>query len=565
MTNHKLLAAAALLTSVAPATSAWAQKTRGKIEDAEIEIVKERVNELPEATRNFEKVKVEAPTKTEKKVTYTFPDFRLPADRLNPSVRVLTIRQEELAPQTGNYLKGALGNYGTVYARGYLHNTRSEAASYGLNFQHLSSSRGPVDRQNSRQSQTSLGLNGETYSGSTALGARVDLGRERYNFYGYNRNFRVLPEQDSIKQVFSRAALKVYARNRAQDAAFQYDLSLGYNFWKDNYQARENNIYAALRSGYRLTDASRVRIDGDLSFLSHKDSLTVSRPFVQVTPAYELTLNRLALSVGATLGYTGDTIQDARQFNAYPALRAAYTVTEDKLVVYGGLGGALQRVTMYDLTTENPWLAPNVRVADTRRGPTVYAGFTATPARNLEVNARLTLANDRNLYFFNNSRRDSSKFDLVYDPKATQLVSIHGEIIYNQAEQFRLGFKADYNGYNVKTLAQPFHRPAFQSVLFGTYNVYEKLLLGAELYTISSSYGSVRRRQGGPFPQPVSFREVVQPTETVIDLNLRADYRMLENLSIFALGNNLLGRSNERFLNYPVKKINVLAGVTYDF
>ncbi|UYZ64118.1 TonB-dependent receptor [Hymenobacter weizhouensis] len=563
--THKLLAAAALFTATASATDAWAQKSRGKIEDAEIEIVKERVNELPEATRNFEKVKIEAPTKTEKQVSYTFPDFRLPADKLNPSVRVLTIRQEELAPQTGNYLKGALGNYGTLYARGYLHNTRSDAASYGLNFQHLSSSRGPVDRRNSAQSQTSLGLNGETYSGSTALGARLDLGRERYNFYGYNRNFRELPEPDSIKQVFGRAALKVYARNRAADAAFQYDLTLGYNFWKDHYQARESKIYAALRSGYRLSETSRVNINGDLSFISHKDSLTVSRPFVQVTPAYELTLNRLVVSAGATLGYTGDTIQRARQFNAYPALRAAYTVTEDKLVVFAGLGGAIQRVTLYDLTTENPWLAPNVRVADTRRGPTFYAGLNATPARNLEVNARFTLANDRNLYFYNNSRRDSSKFDLVYDPKATQLVNIHGEIIYNQAEQFRLGFKADYNGYNVKTLAQAFHRPAFQSVLFGTYNVYEKLLLGAELYTISSSYGSVLRRQGGVAPLPVSFREVVQPTETVIDLNLRADYRMLENLSIFALGNNLLGRSNERFLNYPVKKINVLAGVTYDF
>src|SRR5687768_13667916 len=82
----KMLAAAALLTVAAPAT-VWAQKTGGKIEDAEIEIVKERVNELPEATRNFQKVKIEAPTKAEKKVAYTYPDFRLPADKLNPSVR----------------------------------------------------------------------------------------------------------------------------------------------------------------------------------------------------------------------------------------------------------------------------------------------------------------------------------------------------------------------------------------------------------------------------------------------------------------------------------------------
>lgn len=570
MTFHpsKMLALAGLLATVPAAAQAQPTRsgsttTRGKIEEAEIEIVKERVNQLPEAARNFEKIKITPPAKTTAKVPYTFPDFRLPADRLNPSVRVLTIRQEELAPQTGNYLKAGIGNYGTFLGRAHLHNTRSNAASYGLDLDHISSSRGPVDKKNSSQSRTSLGLHGETYSGSTALGAKIDVGRERYNFYGYNRDVARLPIADTLKQTFSRADIKVYARNRAPEAPLQYDVALGFRHWNDRFEARENNVYAELRTTYALGEKSRVRVNGDLSFISFEDSLKYSRPFVQVTPAYELTLDRLAVSVGATLGYTGDTIRRAPQFNIYPAVRVGYTVVEDKFVVFAGLGGALQRVTMYDLTTENPWLAPNQRVADTRRGPALYFGLNATPARALEVNARVTVSNDRNLYFYNNSRRDSTKFDLVYDKRATQLLNIHGEIIYNAAEKTRIGLKADYNGYNVKTLAQPFHRPAFQSVLFATHNVYDKLLLGAELYTYSSSYGSSYRRPvGGSL---LTKREYVRPTDSVVDLNLRGDYRIMENLSIFAMGNNLLGRRNERFLNYPVKGINVLLGATYDF
>ncbi|NVO86149.1 TonB-dependent receptor [Hymenobacter terrestris] len=561
--THKLLAAAALLTVAAPAFEARAQRTPGKIEDAEIEIVKERVNELPTATRNFEKVKIEAPAKTTAAPNYTYPDFRLPADKLNPTVRVLTIRQEQLPELSGNYLKAAIGNYGTAYGRAYLHNNRSENASYGFDFKHLSSSRGPIDRENSRQSQTSLGLNGETYSGPLVLGAKVNLGRERYNFYGYNRNVIELPEADSLKQVFKRAGVLVYARNRARDAAFQYDLGLGYNYWSDDFKASESNVYATLRSTYKLTETSRVRVDGDVSFISHKDSLTDTRPFFQVTPAFETTLNRLNLRVGATLGYTGDTINDARQFNVYPALRAAYTVTEDKFVVYAGLGGGIQRVTLYDLSTENPWLAPNVRVADTRRGPTVYFGFDATPARALEVKARVTLSNDQNLYFYNNSARDTTKFELVYDQKSTQLFNLHAEVMYNAAEKLRLGLKADYNGYNVKTLAQPFHRPKFQSALFGSYNFYDKLRVGAELYTLSASYGT-GLRSGGAFPGSGLIREA-RLTDTVIDLNLRGDYQLTEQFSIFVMGNNLLGRSNMQYLNYPVKGINVLAGASYQF
>ncbi|WP_188813586.1 hypothetical protein [Hymenobacter cavernae] len=572
--SPQFLALAALLLAAAPHRG-WAQRTGGKIEDAEIEIVKERVNELPEATRNFDKIKIEAPAKQTQKPAYTYPDYRLPADLLNPSVRVLTIRQEELAPQTGNYVKGAIGSYGTLYGKAYLHNTRSTAGSYGLDFSHISSANGPVDKHNSGSSQTSLGLNGETYNGPVTIGGKLTFGRERYNFYGYNRetaNFP--PEADSIKQVFTRVAAKVYVRNRAADAAFQYDLGIGYNFWKDRFAARENNIYATLRSGYNLSEKGRVAIDGDLSFISQKDSFgTVSRPFVQLRPAYELTLNRLAVSLGATIGYTGDTIGTANQFNLYPAVRLAYTVTEDKFVVYGGVGGALQRVTLYDLTTENPWLGSNQRVADTHRGPTLYFGFNSTPAQGLELNAKVTISNDRNLYFYNNGgsvvpgvvggifRGDSTRFNLVYDRKATQLLNIHGEAIYNATEQFRIGFKADYNGYKVHSLAKAFHRPAFQSTLFATYNMYSKLLLSAELYTYSSSYGT-----GYDYTSPtIGYRAITRPTDSVIDLNLRADYRILEKLSIFALGNNLLGRKYERFLNYPVKGFNVLAGVTYDF
>ena len=551
------LLALGLLTAAA----AHAQQ-RGKIEEAEVEIVKERVNQLPEAARNYDKIKVAPPAKQAPALSYTYPDFRLPTTLLSPAVRILTIRQETPAPQTGNYVKGAVGNYASVYAKAYLHNTRDDAYAYGLNFSHLSSARGPVDKGNSKVSQSSLGLNGELYNGPLTLGGQLDFGRERYNFYGYNRNRPDIPSADDLKQEFYRFGAKGYVRNRAADAPLKYDAAVGLRYWKDHFQARETNFYVTGKSTYALTENSRVAVNGDLSIISQRDSIgTVSRPFVQVAPAYELTLNRLALRVGATLGYSGDTVRNVNQFNVFPNVRADYTVTENKFVVFAGLGGEIQRVTLYDLTTENPWLAANQRVADTHRGPTLYFGLNSTPVNNLELNARVTLAQDRNLYFYNNNARDSAQFDLVYDRRATQLLNVHAEALYNAAEKLRLGLKADYNSYNVHSLAQPFHRPAFQSTLFGTYNVYDKLLLGAELYTYSSSYGSIYRR---PFAGAAGER-VVRPTSTVVDLNLKADYRFSENLSIFALGNNLLGRQYQRFLNYPVKGVNVLAGVSYEF
>ncbi|MDO7849180.1 TonB-dependent receptor [Hymenobacter sp. M29] len=574
--------AAVLVAGAAPAALAQPTKPRntGKIEEAEIEIVKERVNQLPEATRNFNKIALPAPPQVERKVAYTFPDFRLPADRLNPSVKVLTIRAEEPAPLTGNLVKVGIGNYGTFYGRGYFHSTRSTDHAYGLDVKHVNSLNGPVDGKNSGVAETSAHLMGEIYRGTAAFGANLDLGRERYNFYGYEKAANgaafATPENGDIKQVFSRFGVKAYAHNRAPDQQLQYDASLGYRYWGDNFDANENDIRLNAKVGYALGESSRITLNADASFISEKDlpvatrlqpaptaQQTRSRTFVQATPAYEFLRNNIAFSVGATVGYSSDTATSVSKGVIYPAVRLGYTIEPEKFMVYAGLGGALQRVTRYDLSTENPWLNRGLNVADTHRGPTVYAGFTSTPARGLEFNVKATYARDRNLYFYANNPIDPSRFDLVYDQNATGVLNIHGELLYNAAEKFRLGTRMDYNKYALKNLPQPFHRPEFQGSVFGTYNVFEKLMIGVEGYFYAASYGISYRPTATA--GAVRTADFYRATDPVIDLNLRADYRITPKISIFVMGNNLANRQYQRFYAYPVKGINVIGGAGYTF
>ena len=578
-----LVLAAVLVVGGAPVATAQAQPTKGKykgnIEEAEIEIVKERVNLLPEATRNFDKIKLPAPPKVERKVAYTFPDFRLPADRLNPSVKVLTIRAEEPTPLTGNFVKAAIGSYGTFYGRGYFHSTRNTDHAYGLDIKHVSSIQGPVDGKNSRMSETSAHLMGELYRGTGAFGATLDLGRERYNFYGYEKAANgspvVTPESGDIKQTFNRFAVKAYAHNRDPEQQLTYDAGIGYRYWADNFAASENDVRLNAKVGYALGEASRITVAADASFIADKDQAAASlktpsplqtsrtRTFVQATPAYEFLRNNIAFSVGATLGYSSDTTTNVSKGVVYPAVRLGYTIEPEKFMVYAGLGGALQRVTRYDLSTENPWLNRGLNVADTHRGPTVYAGFTSTPARGLEFNVKATYARDRNLYFYLNNPVDPTKFDLVYDQNATGVLNIHGELLYNAAEKFRLGTRLDYNKYALKNLPQPFHRPEFQGSVFGTYNVFDKLMVGVEGYFFAASYGISYRPAATAGAARVA--DFYRATDPIIDLNLRADYRITPKISIFAMGNNLANRQYQRFYGYPVKGINVLGGATYTF
>jgi hypothetical protein len=576
--GRPLLLAAGLSGLVAFGAQAQGQpgkgKARGTIQDAEIEIVKDRVNTLPEATRNFEKIRLAPPPKPTRQVTYTYPDFRLPATRLNPAVQVLTVAQEELEPLTGNYVKLGLGNYGSVYGRAHLHSTRNEQYSYGLDVRHNSSNTGPVDGKNSGASLTSATATGEYYQGATALGGALDFARDTYHFYGYDRSkLAAEPNPDDIKQTFTRFGARAYARNRAADAALQYEVGVGYQYFGDRYGVSENNFLVNGKAGYALSETSRLTLDAQGSFLSDKQPLGLAgqtgdlsrtRNFFQATPAYELTgKTGLSLTLGATLGYSSDALNGVGKGMINPAVRLGYAVVPEKFTVYGGLGGAIQRVTRYALSQENPWLAPGQTLADTHAGPTVYGGFTSTPVSGLELAARATFGRSRNLYFYRNSAADTSKFDLAYDSTTINVVNVHAEALYSASEKLRLGFKADYNHYGVKSLLQAYGRPAFLGTLYGTYNVFDKLLLGASFYYYSANYGAsyVSNFNGG-FP---IRQETPRLTNAVVDLNLRADYRITPKFSVFVMGNNLANRHYQRYLNYQSQGINVIGGLTYSF
>ncbi|NML64251.1 hypothetical protein HHL22_03435 [Hymenobacter sp. RP-2-7] len=563
-------------------------KARGTIQDAEIEVVKDRVNTLPEATRNFEKIKLAPPPKATRQLTYSYPDFRLPAGRLNPVSQVLTVAPETLEPLTGNYAKLGVGNYGTVYGRAHLHSTRNEQYSYGLDLRHQSSASGPVDGKNSAVAQTSVAATGEYYLGQAALGASLDYARERYHFYGYDPAVQTTPPDPSnIQQTFNRFGVRGYVRNHAPEAKFTYELGVGYKYWKNDFGSSENNFLLDGKAGYALGESSRITVQANGSFITEKEDDETSklfpvyfanprhRNFVQVTPAYEFNAKEgLTLQLGATLGYSNEPLgngknpDDAGKGAVYPAIRVGYNIVPEKFQLYAGLGGAIQRVTLYDLTQENPWLAgySSQRVADTRYGPNAYIGFTAAPASGLSLAARASYGRARNLYFYNlggNSLGGFSGYGLVYDSTNVGVLSVHADLLYSRAEKWRAGLKADYNHYGLDKLAHPYGRPALVSTLYGTYNASSKLLLGADFSYYSPNWGTnyVARDAGSVFPRVPQD----QQTTAVVDLSLRAEYRITPKFSIFALGNNLANRRYQRFLNYPVKGINVIGGVGYTF
>ncbi|MER2998171.1 TonB-dependent receptor [Pontibacter populi] len=544
----------AFMNGVQAQNNGWGEGA--KLEDAEVVVEKNRVIELPNAARNFEKFKVDPPAVADRNVRYRFEDYRLPEQDIELQMRVLTIKQDELTKLYGNYLKAGFGNYATLYLKGYFHNKRSETSSFGANFSHVGSARGPEVKDQSAVSNSSVGVHGERYLPGFTIGGRLGYERDKNHFYGYAPSLQDEVDKDTTKQIFNRINAKGYIHNQTSESPFLYKAGVKLNYLNDRYDMSEANIGLNLNSEYTIDETSGFKVDADLSFVQHKDSSSVSRTFFKLNPSYERQFGAARVTIGANVAYTGDNVNDARQFNIYPQFRIGVEPIKDNLLLYAGLGGDLQRVTLYELTKENPWIAPNVEVADINKGLEVYGGFSANLSNYVHLTGRVAYQNYRNLYFYNNSRADSTKFDLVYDDGVTNVLNIYSEAVFDYIDEVRLGLKLDYNKYNTASLDQPFHRPELMASVFATYNFYDKILFNSELYYIGSSFGRVYRPDG-------SF--VTQETSNIIDLNLKADYKFTNTFTVFMMANNILGNKYERFVNYPVKSINVIGGVTYSF
>ena len=537
--------------------SGWGEKN--KLDDAEIVVEKNRVNELPEATRNFEKIRIPAPENKSRQVTYRFADYRLSTNNLNLPMRVLTIKQEDLTQVNGNYLKVGLGNYSTSYLKGYFHNKRDNQFSYGADVSHVGSAKGPVDGKNSGASNSEIKFNAESYTRDLTVGGNLYYNFDRYNFYGYNPALEEV-DLDTLKQVFNRVGADIFFNNQVSKSELQYQGGLGFKYFTNRYGARESNILTNIGVGYSLDEKAKINVDAKASFVGYKDSSSVNRGYFRLRPSYESVSDLVSLSLGAVVAYTGDEVNNARKLNIYPSVRVGYEIVDDQFQLFAGVEGDLKRVTLHDLTQENPFLNEDVQVADENKILDFYGGLTGNLGSSLKFTARAGYQSFRNLYFFTNSPTDSAKFDLVYDDGTTKVINFLGELSYNYSERFRLGLKTEINKYTTDLLAKPFHRPAFQTNLSGSYNFNDKIYFHTELYYLSRTYGQVFRLDEEGLSRPV-----LKETDNITDLNLKVDYRFSNKFSTFVMGNNILGNQYQRFVNYPNKGLQLIIGASYIF
>ncbi|MES2731953.1 MAG: TonB-dependent receptor [Bacteroidota bacterium] len=565
MSKYSFLSRSTVLTAFAWvcffSTSSFAQVkygNDGEIESAEIIIEKDRKIELPEANRNFEKIPTTVPTPARRQQDYDYAEKNFRIGDLKFSPRVLQLPQEPLSKLYGNYVKLGVGNYGTINAEGYFNTKRTDDYAYGLRVKHLSSWNGPVDKKNSGTSANMLGFYGKYFTEMATLSADVQYNRDKYYFYGYKPGSVSSEKRDSIKQIFNTISFEGRITNSQKsserdNSPVDYDFTTRFTNLKDNYSASEFDWTTHFKGSKVINEDFKAFLNADLSLTKRKDTKgDLSRNLFRFRPSVQWKYEDLTIRGSLNIVYENDTISTAKTIHLYPTVDASYQLSEN-VSAFAGLDGDVQQTTLRQFVQDNPYLVANVPLAHTNKLTEMYGGLRGKANRDITFELRVSGAKYRNLYFFNNSKTDTSKFTILYDKGISSVLNLTGQVTYNTSEHFRSSLKLDLYNYTLPQVQTAWHRPTFTATWLNTFNVRQKVFFNANFYYLGGIEGKN------------TFTDKSKKIDPIVDLSLKVDYLISNNFSSFLSINNIFAQKYQRYLYYPQQGLNILVGLTYSF
>ncbi|EMR02890.1 TonB-dependent receptor [Cesiribacter andamanensis] len=547
--TYAMLAAALSLGGAAHAQQQpWRE---GEIEAEQVVIVKERENELPPATRSYQKIPPQQPRQDTRTVTIRPTEPMLSLRPLQPTVRVLRMQQDPPAPYFQRYVKAGIGNYVSPLLEAHLSSPRQAAFLYNLQLRHESAARGPVGGSRSAWGENSLRAEGSLIGKAVRFTGGGWYSRNRYHFYGFDDEV-IEPGREEIKQIYNRAGVKAVFENVSQEKLV-LNSSVSVSRTGTSRDAVENKAELEGKIQYALSDLLGLHIQGSLLTGNYEDVTSRNRSLFRLLPGFSTQFGPLSITGGFTFAWENDTVSNADKLHFFPRAEVSVAPSQN-FRAYTGIRGDVLPVTYDFISQQNPFLNDRIPLLFTQKTLEFYGGLTASLPGGFGAAAGFSAANLKNMHFFVNSAQDTTRFDVLYDQGNTGYVNVYGQLSFARSERFGVQLRTDVFNYSPSSLAEPWHLPALKVEADVRYNIYDKIYLNADAYVLS-----------GIKARTIGTENGVTELDPIINLGLGGEYRFSPQATAFLNFHNLLGKEFERFQNYPSRKLLVRLGATYAF
>jgi hypothetical protein len=536
----------------------FAQKTQGgDIKTEEIEIYKDSKVVLPQANRIFEKIP-KVGDSTRKAIRYEFVERKLPVQTpaFSPEVTMPQdgdSKTDAKAAKHSNIVRAGIGNYGHTFFEAHAGIPMGEDNYHGIYIKHNNFRLGPVGANYSGSSQNLVKVHSRTSFDAIKLEGALGWERRGFDFYGFVPRNYDFPESQIFNSWNKFNFIGTISNsNKESKVDYQFKSNLSYLF--SHLKANELVWKGTMNAVFPVTDELSAILDGTLVLAQRQDSTTLYRNLYKIRPTFQYKTDKFTITAG--INVIND--REKNTFNNsyfYPIAKLDVQPMQG-IKVFLGYEGDVYANNLTSYLMETPWLNRFIQLRNTRKSNDFYAGAKASLQNSLDVEAKISYANYKDFYVFNNSRIDSSRLEVLYSDDSTtvKVTNFTAQASYQIPEMFRSNLKFDVNVFGgLGNLKTAWHRPTFSATWNNTFTVKQKLLVSSDLYFMSGM-------QGKNFQTNKEIK-----LDAIIDLNFKFTYLISNHFDVFVSANNVLSNNYQRYLYYPSQGVNFLGGLSYSF
>ncbi|WP_162555717.1 TonB-dependent receptor [Reichenbachiella versicolor] len=518
------------------------------VQDAEIIIEKDRQIKLNSETKLYEYIKYNP--ENEK---YEVPNDGFEAYEFNRAIEPTIfdppqVTIEEQGPDYRQFLKAGFGNYGSPIIDLSLSTPSNTNLMMGLNYKHLSYSKGEVDEENSASSFNELTLYALAAYEKVKIKPSIWYSHNKNYFYGYTPVIPA-PSRNDIKRTNNFFGLGVDFEDNTLENEWSYLAGFKYDYFIDSFENSENTFTASALFDWK----TRMNLESELMLSSYNvlDS-SQSRFYYRLLPYYQLAVGDLLVDLGLSVNGQNDDVEGLNTLKVFPYVNAIYNLNKE-------YSGFLKIDAGYDLNTMNSiardlsFLSSSFSPQNTQVDLAFESGVKGLLTDKLSLEVKVGYKRVKNFMVFVNDQVERAQILPNYDDGKVVIGSVGLAAQYFFSDDHDISFTSNLYGYNMSDeQREAYHRPTIDVKVKGNHTFIEKLtyqwqfglLAGIEAINTNGSNVTL-----DPIPK----------------LDMMIHYQIIERIGGWVSFDNMLSQEYSRYLYYPERKFMFKLGASVRF
>jgi hypothetical protein len=298
-------------------------------------------------------------------------------------------------------------------------------------------------------------------------------------------------------------------------------------------------------------------IDLGLNVLNYDDTVkSTNSAFTRIMSVYRFSFAQYRFELGLDIQMANEKAAGVSNFgvDVFPLLKAEVVIVENKARAFASISGNRTINSFRSLTGLNPFIisTPEIKYSDEQIK--IGGGISGNAGgMNFLAEAYYSFIKDMPLFVTDTTLEFDNRFNIIYDN--VNLLQIRASLGYVMMNELSLRLLGAYYHYIPKHELQAWHMPNFEVGIEAGYSFLDKYTVRASLLALGSKYA--RTYAGG--------EEQQSKIKGALDLGIGGEYQVNRMIAVFIDGNNLLNQHYQRWYEYPVQGILVMAGVKISF